>query len=66
MKIYVNSNSFFGWAVVQTLPYARFIYLTLPLDEGLATASDSKIGYFVDVDMEYTVTIKKTIFSIIS
>ena len=66
MLSYIDAKNFYGWALIQASPYGEKINVIKSLNEIFATADDSEIGCFVDVDLEYTDNIKNTKNSIMS
>ena len=49
--------------MTQASPIVGYEYVELSLEILLATENDSKIGYFVDVDLEYSDCMKNKFFS---
>ena len=52
--LYIDANTSNGWSVTQTLSSGGFEYVIVTLEVILATETDSEIGHFVDVNLEYT------------
>ena len=51
---YIDANNFYGYALMQTLPYKDFEYSNTTLDEVLHTSNYSDYGYWLICDLEYT------------
>ncbi|KAM0726697.1 hypothetical protein ACS0PU_007881 [Formica fusca] len=52
--MYFDVNNLYGWAMCQPLPYAEFRWVDDISDFDVsAIASDSPIGYILEVDLEY-------------
>ncbi|KAM0726196.1 hypothetical protein ACS0PU_008277 [Formica fusca] len=52
--MYFDVNNLYGWAMCQPLPYAEFRWVDNISDFDIsAIASDSPIGYILEVDLEY-------------
>ena len=51
---YLDMNSFYGWAISEYLPYGGFKWLkNVDGFDVMAISEKSKIGYFLEVDLEY-------------
>ena len=52
--IYILANTLYGWAMSESLPYDETnIDKNVELEDSLNTPDDSKIGYFVEIDINY-------------
>ena len=55
---YIDANTLYGYAMMQTLPYKDFQFTTTTLDTILNTPDDSDHGYYIVSDIDYTDTCK--------
>ena len=64
--LYVDANNLYGHSMSEPLPYDEIKFdNNLKLEDILNTPDDSDIGYFIEVDLKYSDTIKeKKTFSI--
>ena len=54
--IYLDANNYYGWAMIQYLPYGRFKWFSKKeIDEFdlNSISKNSSIGYILEVDLEY-------------
>ena len=51
---YIDANNFYGYALMQKLPYKDFEYSNLNLDKILNTSDDIDYGYWLICYLEYT------------
>ena len=57
---YIDANNLYGWAMCQTLPLSNFKFLSQEEIDKLSIqniSADQKIGYILEVDLEYPVSI---------
>ena len=50
---YIDANNLYGWAMIQRLPICGFSWISLTLEEVLATSDDAPEGFVVEPDIEY-------------
>ena len=51
--IYLDINNFYGWAMVQSLPYCDFQWIQLEKFQFSADVNESEFGHILEVDLEY-------------
>jgi len=52
--LYLDANNLYGWAMSQLLPDKNLKFVeNISLDDILATPDDNRIGFFVEVDLQY-------------
>ena len=58
--LYIDANNLYGHSMSEPLPYDKIKFDDdIKLDDILNTPDDSDIGYFIEVDLKYTVNIKE-------
>ena len=58
--LYIDANNLYGQAMSEPLPYDEINFdNNVTLEDILNTPDDSDIGYFVEVNLKYSVNIKE-------
>uniref|UniRef100_UPI0035D00644 DNA polymerase n=1 Tax=Bartonella sp. CL43QHWL TaxID=3243532 RepID=UPI0035D00644 len=60
--LFIDANNLYGWAMMEPQPYGSFEMIegmeTITKEQIMAIPSDSQVGYFFEVDLEYPQSIK--------